>query len=231
MKKTYAWVLSLAMAALIVHAAPVITSESGYSITWDGNNGDFLNGTPPTNLATTGTAFASSVIGGGAFAAHQIDHLNDGVYGNDSSWIGDTNPADAWVLFDGLYDIASFAFGRDNNAGLGDRSWGIYTIDMTSDGGTNWFTIGTLDYTGGIQAGFDPSYRHEYEVSLSGGAPIEANGFRITTSSTNADANTSNLAIDEIEVYAVPEASTLWLTLLSLGCVGLCRRHSAGRIC
>ncbi|MFT7640755.1 MAG: hypothetical protein ACI9G1_002499, partial [Pirellulaceae bacterium] len=56
------------------------------------NVGDHLGpGTAPDNLARTGTAFAKDLIFGGGNASHQISHLNDGVYGNPNSWIGNNN--------------------------------------------------------------------------------------------------------------------------------------------
>ena len=59
-----------------------------------------------------GTAFAKDCITG--FSEHSIAHLNDGVYGNSNSWIGNSQSNFAGVAFNAPYAISSLAFGRDN---------------------------------------------------------------------------------------------------------------------
>ena len=66
------------------------------------------------NLGTTGTAFAKDVILGGALApTHTIPNVNNGTFGNPSSWIGDSANSFVGIGFGSPLSIASFAFGRD----------------------------------------------------------------------------------------------------------------------
>ena len=183
---------------------------------------------------------------------HQIVNLNDGFYGNNRSHINSANPAPAFsgVLLPTVSEIRSFAFGRDNGNGNWDDTmsppgndacggqcddrWGLpgaglgapagtYTVQLTNNGGTSWFDIGTLAYDGvggDIAPGgaFTPWLRHEYEVSDAAGGPILANGLRLVLPGP-AD----NVAIDEIEIYLVPEPSGI--SLLGLGLLGFFLRR------
>jgi hypothetical protein len=229
------------------HAGITVVSAPGFNLTWDGNDGDFFNATaPPVGaLVPNNPALASN--GGVAFASadpslhfppHAVANLNDGFYGNANSHINGQGPSpgDMGVILSDAYFISSFAFGRDNGNGqfddsvpgtdccggnLDDRYAGVYTIQLTSDGGANWTTVGyiTLDGSGNdIAPGGLPTpwLRHEFEVSSEG--PIIANGIRINTPNTG-------VAIDEIEVYGtlVPEPSGT--ALLGLGLLGLLLRR------
>src|SRR5262249_13229273 len=79
-------------------AAPppiVIAAQTGYSISWDGNDGQYgsaaAGAAPPPNraLATAGsTPFTSSDLGPVlSIPYHVAANLNDGLYGNAHSWI------------------------------------------------------------------------------------------------------------------------------------------------
>src|SRR5690606_13590265 len=86
---------SLTLFAPTLHATVVISPSAGFSITWDGNDGDNFNAANPApvpaNLATGAgaTPFASSELGLGI---HLTSTLNDGLYGNSNSWIGNDVP-------------------------------------------------------------------------------------------------------------------------------------------
>lgn len=172
--------LSIALGLLLLPsrlcADMVITPEEGYSIVWDGNEGDnFVEDNPapvPANLATAAaTAFSSSELGPELGLGHHLTaNLNDGLYGNLFSWISasdDPTPAFAGISLGGLTTLTSFAFGRDNGNNpsdaahggqLTDRCLGLYTIQITrvaspneateetGDPATGWATIGTIEY-------------------------------------------------------------------------------------
>ena len=238
-------VLALCLTAVSAQAIVVLDPAAGYSITYDGNDGDFFNNvtgaTVPDNaaLATNGaTAFGDP----SAFPIpHQVTDLNNGIYGNTNRWIGGNTASTsrAGIALPGLISISSIAWGRDNGTDITsdpvencggqctDRSLGIYTLyhtqvalpDLTTSitgiATTGWRKIGTFEYTGigndSILGGlFTPYFRHEYQLSFNGQA-ILATGFRLDTP--------VGAAIDEIELYAIPEPATL--TLFGLGLLGL----------
>src|SRR6185436_10407701 len=102
----------------------VLTPATGFTITWDGNNGGFSSpdvGAGPSNnvaLASNGTtAFTSSDLGPVlAISYHVAANLNDGLYGNANSWIsangvGGTTDADPYAAlrFAANVNIASIA--------------------------------------------------------------------------------------------------------------------------
>ena len=139
---------------LAVQAELIVTPSEGFTLIWDGNDGDGFNpespATVPVNLASTqgATPFTSSDLGpliGINF--HVAANLNDGLYGNSNSWIGGDalNPYAA-IRLNGLATLSSFAFGRDNGNGAfddssagtdacggqcDDRSLGVYTVQIT----------------------------------------------------------------------------------------------------
>jgi len=133
------------------------------------------------------------------------------------------------------------AWGRDNGSGafddsspggdccggqVDDRFAGLYTLQFTANGGTDWTTVGTLDYganddvvPGGDFTGY---FRHEYGVSTDSGGPIVANGIRLLVPGIGLGGGTD---IDEIEVYGsvIPEPSSA--VLLGLGVLGFLLRR------
>lgn len=204
-----------------------ITPESGFLIAWNGNDGDHAASTTvPLNaaLASQGaTAFSSSDLGPQlGIPFHVAANLNDGVYGNGNSWIGgDENPfaeAFAGVSLGSPQPIASIAWGRDNTGGFVDRWAGTYGLQFTQlaaadantpftgDPATGWATLGSVelgpssvaDGPGGNFTGF---LRHEFEVATDDG-PLMASAIRLVVPATGLGGGT---AIDELEVYVVPE--------------------------
>lgn len=222
----------------------VTTAAPGYSILWDGNDGQHFSASgasvPGTNIALASngaTAFASSELGpqiGAGF--HRAFNLNDGLYGNSRSWIGADvgGPAFAGVSFSGLHEITSVAWGRDNgqdiaNGDVGqltERWAGIYDIQITLDG-TSWTSVGTVDLQtsyddgiGGLASGY---YRHEFDLTSSGG-PILATGLRLMVPHSGMGLGT---AIDELEVFGTPVPEAGGPMLLSLAALtGLWRRRA-----
>ena len=195
-------------------------------LTLQGTSG-FMN--PDTNIALAingGTAFAKDVILGGTLApTHTIPNLNDGIYGNANSWIGDSEDSFAGIRFATPNTIAKIAFGRDNTGAFADRASGYYLVQYTReanpDGATpeaSWFDIGPVFIDG---AGFDKALRHEYAFTPVAGVT----GVRVIVPGNGMG---TGAAIDELEVYAVPEPAGGALVLLGgalLGSRGFRRRH------
>lgn len=153
----------------------------------------------PYNLAAGKTAFANDVIG----PPHSIAAVNDGTYGNSSSWI-----AASWNGFVGIRlgsaptAINKIAFGRDNLGLAPDRALGTYTLQFTTvadpDATTpdaSWTTIGTLDYQSAGGANFaTPHLRHVFSFN-----PVMATGIRLKTVTFS-----DYIGVDELEIYAPP---------------------------
>ena len=94
-------------------------------------------------LATAGAVpSASSEYGN---EKHLIKHLNDGLFGNDHSWIpkeGDANPGWAQIDFPTPQTINRVVWGRDRDGQFKDRLATQYTIEaQTADGA--WHTVAT----------------------------------------------------------------------------------------
>lgn len=162
-----------------------------------------------------GTAFAKDVISG--FAAHQIAHLNDGLYGNDHSWIANSDESFVGIAFDKAYTIGSLAFGRDNTGSYGDRYGGVYMLQYTRIANPNvttsdsdWITFGAVDPS------FSESLRHLYEFASIDGVT----GIRLVVDDSSSGPGYANyIGIDELEVYAVPEPGPI--VMLATGAIGL----------
>ena len=171
------------------------------------------------NVALGGTAFAKDVLPG--YAEHTIPHLNDGIYGNANSWIGNSLDSFAGVTFTSPSTIDRIAFGRDNTPFYADRSDGYYLVQYSVIPGANETTpdIGWTDIGPLYIDPLDPNraLRHEYSF----GAVAGATALRIVAP---GDGIASGTAIDELEVYGVvPEPGTA--ALLALGGIVALRRR------
>ncbi len=157
------------------------------------------------NFGTSGTAFALDIIAGGAFApTHTIANVNNGTFGNASSWIGDSANSFVGLGFGGAQTIASFAFGRDNLGAFGDRAAGLYTIQFTADPNpavnfatSLWNTVGTINLNTDFILGVtNPALRHRFNIAT----PVSATGFRLIAP--------GGAAIDELELFSTPGVVT-----------------------
>ena len=123
--RTSAIVAAILMLAALCPApalAQTISSGSGYSITFNGNQQAFFSNIwdgssqqAPNNIALSGqgsTAFGSSQFGG----PHLITQVNDGVYGNNRSWLSNLTGTQAsiGIAFSTAQSLSSIAWGRDN---------------------------------------------------------------------------------------------------------------------
>ncbi|MES2571144.1 MAG: hypothetical protein V4710_13940, partial [Verrucomicrobiota bacterium] len=149
-------------------------------------------------------AFAKDLLPGYP-AIHNIPNLNNGTYGNGSSWIGNsTNSFCAINLGATPKTVRGIAWGRDNLATHFDRTLGTYTVQYTTTpnpGATTpdsaWLTIGSINYTGSGSSLFSvPSLRHRFNF-----APVDATGVRLICPGNGIG---SGACIDELELYSNP---------------------------
>ena len=122
----------------IPEGAIEIYGEEGFTLTWNGNQGDFSDDSAqaeaPKNaaLANEGTvAFGSSELGLGI---HLINRVNDGLYGNSNSWISSLGLGAApgeqdefvGLSFGKVVPVSSIAWGRDNGNTATDACGGTF---------------------------------------------------------------------------------------------------------
>ncbi len=154
----------------------------------------------PANLSLGATPFTKDVIPGYP-SIHNTPYINDGIYGNSNSWIGNSADSFAGISFPSLRQIGRVAWGRDNTGGYSDRSEGTYTVQYTTVLNPNaatpaasWTTIGQITMDAGIGS---PALRHLLEFT-----PVEAAGIRIITP--------GGACIDELEIYAPVTPDVVW---------------------
>ncbi len=147
-------------------------------------------------------AFAKDLLGNGAYApTHTIPNLNNGTYGNPSSWIGNSLNSFCGVSFGTTaVNLGRVAWGRDNTASFSDRTGGLYTLEYTSvpspsastpqtgNAATGWATIGTASYPSN---GLPYSQRHAFSFT-----PVMATGIRLTVPGNGIG---SGACVDELE--------------------------------
>ncbi len=184
-------------------AAPYVALTGGIVLAEEGGA---LDSTNDLALASKGSvAFAKDLLGNGVYApTHTIPNLNNGTYGNGSSWIGNTNNSFCGVKISATpVTVRSIAFGRDNTGTYADRTLGLYTLQYTTDASASastpdasWTTIGTLSYdSAGGGANFAaPSKRHRFNFSA-----VDATALRLIAPGNGISTGT---CIDEIEIYA-----------------------------
>ena len=87
------------------------------------------------NAAREATVTSSGDLAG--ISIHRLDHLNDGLYGNDHSWISNT-PGTGWVEVElpGIESIERIEWSRDRSPSpqFSDRLATQYTISISTDG-------------------------------------------------------------------------------------------------
>ncbi len=144
-------------------------------------------------LAPQSTAFSKDEIG---LPPHATGNLNNGTFGNESSWIGGSANSFVGIALSGSLTVDRIAFGRDHTGIITDRALGRYTLQYTTVASPNtttpdasWTTIGILDYQSAGGSKFTtPSLRHLY-----GFPAVTATGIRLIAP--------NGAAIDELELY------------------------------
>jgi len=132
---------------------------------------------------------ASSLLPG--HAIHQVAHLNDGLAGNEHSWISEKEPSWAQIDLGDVYWIYQVAFASDSSRQYGDRAATAFSILTAVEyhedtAASSWNAV----YR---QSGGSPVHtRQEFKFQ-----PVEARWVRIAV-----DASSQNeVRIDEIEVF------------------------------
>jgi hypothetical protein len=90
---------------------------------------------PPTNLALASSGSKTSSSGNYAGnAKHQLAHVNDGIYGNDKSWISNEN-GKGWVEieFPQTAEVDRVVWGRDRTGQYTDRTAIQYRIEVSQE--------------------------------------------------------------------------------------------------
>lgn len=141
-------------------------------------------------LAENAVARASSCISG--YKIHQIKNLNDGLLGNDFSWIAAQNPCWAEIDLGDVYTVYQVAFGSDSSGKYQDRNMSNYSIltatEYNADSNApTWKKVAPGKNAPSIQ------YRTEFIF-----VPVEARYVRIQITGTSFG---MPARIDEFEVF------------------------------
>lgn len=195
-----------AHAAIIsIASIPTLTGSEMYRPGYPVGQGSYRAYNSTGNLARNGiTPIVSGTISGYP-VIHNASYLNDGYYGNGSSWIG--NSTNSWVKLDlgSKHSVNSVTFGRDRLGYFDDRDPGQFVVEVSLDGYGYSFVdySGSLGYNGLIDGN---------DTIVTSFTPVDARYVRITFA-------TSGAAIDEIGVYggvATPEPATALLLGIGL---------------
>ena len=222
-KLTFVALASVLFPGLVTaqNARVIIQAKTGYSIEWNGNNGNHFDpetgAESPENDAWDAFAFASSNYFPDGI--HDAVNVVDGYYGNSSSWIATPADADPWLALGWEEEllISRIAWSRDNGDSEGegqlkDRAVGVYTLQFTrtadpdeeteetDDPGDGWVTFGSVEYKAGTEnATFTSFLHHQFEIRQ-GNDPIAATGLRVKVSNVG-------ICIDEMEINGPPAES------------------------
>jgi hypothetical protein len=163
------------------------------------------------NLTFQGNGVARAAVAKdnlpGFNGVHHASHVNDGLYGNEASWI--SNSAYSWIKIDlgKVTNINTVAFGRDRLGNYNDRDPGQFTIavalsdNVYADGNSSNDSIEyTLVYDS-ERAGFDGS--------VSAAETVQAYFGSVTARFVKITFTNPGTAIDEVEVFLVQPSVTV----------------------
>lgn len=139
------------------------------------------------NLALGEKAVASASSCYQGSPKHKVEHLNDGIAGNDNSWISVSEPSWAEIHLGDTYWVYSVAFGSDSSGQYADRTADIFEIQVATVDGEDakWTTVYNSQ-------GDRPFRRTEFNF-----APVQAKRVRVKVLACPEN----SVRIDEIEIY------------------------------
>ncbi|MEN3942757.1 PSD1 and planctomycete cytochrome C domain-containing protein [Prosthecobacter sp. SYSU 5D2] len=133
----------------IEHFSPVKTQKLRFTILATSENNRYepcldeleIYSTDGRNVALAGPGVKVSASGSRGGAKHQLMHLNDGIYGNDRSWIS-TTKGSGWVQVEFAKNetIEGVVWGRDRLDQFKDRLPVEYHIEVARPDGT-WLKV------------------------------------------------------------------------------------------
>ncbi|HTQ10983.1 MAG TPA: discoidin domain-containing protein, partial [Fimbriimonadaceae bacterium] len=153
------------------------------------------NGRRNLALLPGATASASSLWENGAMPIHQINHLNDGWYGNGASWIAARMPAWAEVDLGAVYRISEVRIGNDHAGEYADRAATDIRIQVASTHDPNSRTPSWQE----VARGGEPLLKEQ----VFDFAPVGARWVRVWIDKAGPDMP----RLDEIEVYEADKIS------------------------
>ena len=161
----------------------------------------FTDEPQPRNIALASLGTKVTASGSNTSAAHNLEHINDGQYGNSRSWMSDTKGS-GWVLFElpTATRIAKIVWSRDRQRHYTDRLATAYTFEA----GLSADKLTTLAHV--------PPPRPSVLASINTDRfmPVRAKRLRFTVLATNR----LEPCIDELEVINVEGQN---IALASLG--------------
>jgi len=142
----------------------------------------------PQNLALASHGTKVTASGSRVSASHKLEHINNGEYGNSSSWMSDT-PGTGWVIFElpTATRISKIIWSRDRNGQFNDRLPTSYTLEAAKF---------EDEYT---QLKYVPPQRSPVVTTVNTDRfePVRAKRLRFTVLATNS----LEPCIDELEVF------------------------------
>lgn len=159
-------------------------------------------------LAERGAAAsASSLLPG--YAIHQIKHLNDGLYGNDHSWIAATGGHEwAQIEFPQPATVARIVITRDRDGKYRDRIPEVFEVLVSQDG-QQWQSVSRRERTGPNRVRRLPYFQADRlpEKTWDGFLQYAFLRERATWSNVPADDHLSPLLVER---PAVPGGAPYW---------------------
>ena len=142
----------------------------------------------PKNIALASLGTKVTASGSVHSPNHKLEYINDGKYGNSSSWMSSTNGI-GWVMFElpQATRIGKIVWSRDRQQQYTDRLATAYTLEA----GAEEDQLTELTHLGPVRTAVQPAINTDRIV------PIKAKRLRFTVLATNG----LEPCIDELEVF------------------------------